>query len=312
MKDLNGLNIEEVMLEAERLLEERNQLQDLADRLKEENEALSEQAGVQEKQIVLLTGYAETLNRENCEEGVKKLKDKISSLKGTIEEKQSLIDRQQREIEEKERENWQVRRSAARAEADRDKAKREQEHADIMRGIAEKNLEKKPLTVEKTVYVEKAACKSCIREELYRYHDQLEDKRIRRWETNVMIILAMIVSSVSCLISGLVHSRTLWKDLGAAGGVIYGVFPAGWFGWIKGLLLILASLVLMMITVLVHGIQLWCWKDDVVFLLLTAVLISFSDEIRGVIHLNMALLLLLFLMIFILVKICYAVVRRGR
>ena len=230
------------------------------------------------------------MNRENSEEGVKKLNETVSQLRQTIEEKQGELERQRKQLEEKEEEMWKLKRSTVIAEAERDKADMAKEQAETMQKIAELRLERKPLTVEKTVYERRDDCITCSAKLIDRKMQELQNKEHRyfeRWSRSIHLLLLLIGGYAAFVTAGILRSSCLKSDFSAAAGMIFGVFPVGWFLWIKVLLLIVIGILLCILTIILHCTVIWDWKDDVVYAWMVSVMIAFSDEIRTLLHWNL-------------------------
>lgn len=84
--------------------------------------------------------------------------------------------------------------------------------------------------------------------------------------------------------------------------MIFGVFTAGWFLWIKVLLLIVTGILLSSLLIILHCTVIWDWKDDVVYAWMVSVMIAFSDEIRALLHWNLMWVMLAAFCVYIAVK----------
>ena len=291
---MNGskeLNAEEMLRRMEQMAEEMDRNERTISSLEADKEELLAEVGQQKRQISQLIDYAEALNRENSEEGVKKLNETVSQLRQTIEEKQGELERQRKQLEEKEEEMWKLKRSIVIAEAERDKADMAKEQAETMQKIAELRLERKPLTVEKTVYERRDDCITCSAKLIDRKMQELQNKEHRyfeRWSRSIHLLLLLIGGYAAFVTAGILRSSCLKSDFSAAAGMIFGLFPAGWFLWIKVLLLIVTGI--------------WDWKDDVVYAWMVSVMIAFTDEIRKLLHWNLMWVMLAAFGVYIAVK----------
>ena len=305
---MNGskeLNAEEMLRRMEQMAEELDRNERMISSLQADKEELLAEIGQQKRQISQLIDYAEALNRENSEEGVKKLNETVSQLRQTIEQKQGELEKQRKELKEKDEEIWLLKRSTVIAEAERDKADMAKEQAETMQKIAEHRLEMKPLTVEKTVYETRDDCITCSAKLIDLKMQELQNKEHRyfeRWNRGIHLLLLLIGGYVAFVIAGILRSRCLNSDFSAAAGMIYGLFPAGWFLWIKALLLIVTGILLCILAIILHCSVLWSWKDDAVYAWLVSVMIAFSDEIRAMLQVNLAGVMLAVLAVYIAVK----------
>ena len=249
--------------------------------------------------------YAEALNRENSKEGVKKLNETVSKMRQTIEEKQGELERQRKQLKEKEEEMWKLKRSTVIAEAERDKADMAKEQAETMQKIAELRLKRKPLTVEKTVYERRDDCITCSAKLIDRKMQELQNKEHRyfeRWSRSIHLLLLLIGGYAAFVTAGILRSSCLKSDFSAAAGMVFGLFPAGWFLWIKVLLLIVTGILLSSLLIILHCTVIWDWKDDVVYAWMVSVMITFSDEIRTLLHWNLMWVMLAAFGVYIAVK----------
>ena len=305
---MNGskeLNAEEMLRRMEQMAEEMDRNERTISSLEADKEELLAEVGQQKRQISQLIDYAEALNRENSEEGVKKLNETVSQLRQTIEEKQGELERQRKQLEEKEEEMWKLKRSTVIAEAERDKADMAKEQAETMQKIAELRLERKPLTVEKTVYERRDDCITCSAKLIDRKMQELQNKEHRyfeRWSRSIHLLLLLIGGYAAFVTAGILRSSCLKSDFSAAAGMIFGVFPAGWFLWIKVLLLIVTGILLCILAIILHCTVIWDWKDDVVYAWMVSVMITFSDEIRALLHWNLMWVMLAAFGVYIAVK----------
>ena len=232
---MNGskeLNAEEMLRRMEQMAEEMDRNERTISSLQADKEELLAEVGQQKRQISQLIDYAEALNRENSEEGVKKLNETVSKMRQTIEEKQGELERQRKQLEEKEEEMWKLKRSTVIAEAERDKADMAKEQAETMQKIAELRLERKPLTVEKTVYERRDDCITCSAKLIDRKMQELQNKEHRyfkRWSRSIHLLLLLIGGYAAFVTAGILRSSCLKSDFSAAAGMIFGVFPVGWF-----------------------------------------------------------------------------------
>jgi len=305
---MNGskeLNAEEMLRRMEQMAEEMDRNERTISSLEADKEELLAEVGQQKRQISQLIDYAEALNRENSEEGVKKLNETVSQLRQTIEEKQGELERQRKQLEEKEEEMWKLKRSTVIAEAERDKADMAKEQAETMQKIAELRLERKPLTVEKTVYERRDDCITCNAKLIDRKMQELQNKEHRyfeRWSRSIHLLLLLIGGYAAFVTAGILRSSCLKSDFSAAAGMIFGLFPAGWFLWIKVLLLIVTGILLCLLLIILHCSVIWDWKDDVVYAWMVSVMIAFSDEIRTLLHWNLMWVMLAAFGVYITVK----------
>ena len=305
---MNGskeLNAEEMLRRMEQMAEEMDRNERTISSLQADKEELLAEVGQQKRQISQLIDYAEALNRENSEEGVKKLNETVSKMRQTIEEKQGELERQRKQLEEKEEEMWKLKRSTVIAEAERDKADMAKEQAETMQKIAELRLERKPLTVEKTVYERRDDCITCSAKLIDRKMQELQNKEHRyfeRWSRSIHLLLLLIGGYAAFVTAGILRSSCLKSDFSAAAGMIFGVFPVGWFLWIKVLLLIVIGILLCILTIILHCTVIWDWKDDVVYAWMVSVMIAFSDEIRTLLHWNLMWVMLAAFGVYIAVK----------
>ena len=305
---MNGskeLNAEEMLRRMEQMAEEMDRNERTISSLQADKEELLAEVGQQKRQISQLIDYAEALNRENSEEGVKKLNETVSQLRQTIEEKQGELERQRKQLEEKEEEMWKLKRSTVIAEAERDKADMAKEQAETMQKIAELRLERKPLTVEKTVYERRDDCITCSAKLIDRKMQELQNKEHRyfeRWSRSIHLLLLLIGGYAAFVTAGILRSSCLKSDFSAAAGMIFGLFPAGWFLWIKVLLLIVTGILLSSLLIILHCTVIWDWKDDVVYAWMVSVMITFSDEIRTLLHWNLMWVMLAAFGVYIAVK----------
>ena len=305
---MNGskeLNAEEMLRRMEQMAEEMDRNERTICSLEADKEELLAEVGQQKRQISQLIDYAEALNRENSEEGVKKLNETVSQLRQTIEEKQGELERQRKQLEEKEEEMWKLKRSIVIAEAERDKADMAKEQAETMQKIAELRLERKPLTVEKTVYERRDDCIICSAKLIDRKMQELQNKEHRyfeRWSRSIHLLLLLIGGYAAFVTAGILRSSCLKYDFSAAAGMVFGVFPAGWFLWIKVLLLIVTGILLCILAIILHCTVIWDWKDDVVYAWMVSVMIAFSDEIRTLLHWNLMWVMLAAFGVYIAVK----------
>jgi len=305
---MNGskeLNAEEMLRRMEQMAEEMDRNERIISSLQADKEKLLAEVGQQKRQISQLIDYAEALNRENSEEGVKKLNETVSQLRQTIEEKQSELEKQRKQLKEKEEEMWTLKRSTVIAEAERDKADMAKEQAETMQKIAELRLERKPLTVEKTVYERRDDCITCSAKLIDRKMQELQNKEHRyfeRWNRSIHLLLLLIGGYAAFVTAGILRSNCLKSDFSAAAGMIFGVFPAGWFLWIKVLLLIVTGILLCLLLIILHCSVIWDWKDDVVYAWMVSVMIAFSDEIRTLLHWNLMWVMLAAFGVYIAVK----------
>ena len=305
---MNGskeLNAEEMLRRMEQMAEEMDRNERTISSLEADKEELLAEVGQQKRQISQLIDYAEALNRENSEEGVKKLNETVSQLRQTIEEKQGELERQRKQLEEKEEEMWKLKRSTVIAEAERDKADMAKEQAETMQKIAELRLERKPLTVEKTVYERRDDCITCSAKLIDRKMQELQNKEHRyfeRWSSSIHLLLLLIGGYAAFVTAGILRSSCLKSDFSAAAGMVFGLFPAGWFLWIKVLLLIVTGILLSSLLIILHCTVIWDWKDDVVYAWMVSVMIAFSDEIRTLLHWNLMWVMLAAFGVYIAVK----------
>ena len=305
---MNGskeLNAEEMLRRMEQMAEEMDRNERTISSLQADKEELLAEVGQQKRQISQLIDYAEALNRENSEEGVKKLNETVSKMRQTIEEKQGELERQRKQLEEKEEEMWKLKRSTVIAEAERDKADMAKEQAETMQKIAELRLERKPLTVEKTVYERRDDCITCSAKLIDRKMQELQNKEHRyfeRWSRSIHLLLLLIGGYAAFVTAGILRSSCLKSDFSAAAGMIFGLFPAGWFLWIKVLLLIVTGILLCILAIILHCTVIWDWKDDVVYAWMVSVMITFSDEIRTLLHWNLMWVMLAAFGVYIAVK----------
>ena len=305
---MNGskeLNAEEMLRRMEQMAEEMDRNERTICSLEADKEELLAEVGQQKRQISQLIDYAEALNRENSEEGVKKLNETVSQLRQTIEEKQGELERQRKQLEEKEEEMWKLKRSTVIAEAERDKADMAKEQAETMQKIAELRLERKPLTVEKTVYERRNDCITCSAKLIDRKMQELQNKEHRyfeRWSRSIHLLLLLIGGYAAFVTAGILRSSCLKSDFSAAAGMVFGLFPAGWFLWIKVLLLIVTGILLSSLLIILHCTVIWDWKDDVVYAWMVSVMIAFSDEIRTLLHWNLMWVMLAAFGVYITVK----------
>ena len=305
---MNGskeLNAEEMLRRMEQMAEEMDRNERTISSLQADKEELLAEVGQQKRQISQLIDYAEALNRENSEEGVKKLNETVSKMRQTIEEKQGELERQRKQLEEKEEEMWKLKRSTVIAEAERDKADMAKEQAETMQKIAELRLERKPLTVEKTVYERRDDCITCSAKLIDRKMQELQNKEHRyfeRWSRSIHLLLLLIGGYAAFVTAGILRSSCLKSDFSAAAGMIFGVFTAGWFLWIKVLLLIVTGILLSSLLIILHCTVIWDWKDDVVYAWMVSVMITFSDEIRTLLHWNLMWVMLAAFGVYIAVK----------
>lgn len=305
---MNGskeLNAEEMLRRMEQMAEEMDRNERTISSLQADKEELLAEVGQQKRQISQLIDYAEALNRENSEEGVKKLNETVSQLRQTIEEKQGELERQRKQLEEKEEEMWKLKRSTVIAEAERDKADMAKEQAETMQKIAELRLERKPLTVEKTVYERRDDCITCSAKLIDRKMQELQNREHRyfeRWNRGIHLLLLLIGGYAAFVTAGILRSSCLKSDFSAAAGMIFGLFPAGWFLWIKVLLLIVTGILLCILAIILHCTVIWDWKDDVVYAWMVSVMIAFSDEIRTLLHWNLMWVMLAAFGVYIAVK----------
>ena len=305
---MNGskeLNAEEMLRRMEQMAEEMDRNERTISSLEADKEELLAEVGQQKRQISQLIDYAEALNRENSEEGVKKLNETVSKMRQTIEEKQGELERQRKQLEEKEEEMWKLKRSTVIAEAERDKADMAKEQAETMQKIAELRLERKPLTVEKTVYERRDDCITCSAKLIDRKMQELQNKEHRyfeRWSRSIHLLLLLIGGYAAFVTAGILRSSCLKSDFSAAAGMIFGLFPAGWFLWIKVLLLIVTGILLCILAIILHCTVIWDWKDDVVYAWMVSVMIAFSDEIRALLHWNLMWVMLAAFGVYIAVK----------
>ena len=305
---MNGskeLNAEEMLRRMEQMAEEMDRNERTISSLQADKEELLAEVGQQKRQISQLIDYAEALNRENSEEGVKKLNETVSQLRQTIEEKQGELERQRKQLEEKEEEMWKLKRSTVIAEAERDKADMAKEQAETMQKIAELRLERKPLTVEKTVYERRDDCITCSAKLIDRKMQELQNKEHRyfeRWSSSIHLLLLLIGGYAAFVTAGILRSSCLKSDFSAAAGMVFGLFPAGWFLWIKVLLLIVTGILLSSLLIILHCTVIWDWKDDVVYAWMVSVMIAFSDEIRTLLHWNLMWVMLAAFGVYIAVK----------
>ena len=102
--------------------------------------------------------------------------------------------------------------------------------------------------------------------------------------------------------AGILRSSCLKSDFSAAAGMVFGLFPAGWFLWIKVLLLIVTGILLSSLLIILHCTVIWDWKDDVVYAWMVSVMITFSDEIRTLLHWNLMWVMLAAFGVYIAVK----------
>ena len=209
---MNGskeLNAEEMLRRMEQMAEEMDRNERTISSLEADKEELLAEVGQQKRQISQLIDYAEALNRENSEEGVKKLNETVSQLRQTIEEKQGELERQRKQLEEKEEEMWKLKRSTVIAEAERDKADMAKEQAETMQKIAELRLERKPLTVEKTVYERRNDCITCSAKLIDRKMQELQNKEHRyfeRWSRSIHLLLLLIGGYAAFVTAGILRS----------------------------------------------------------------------------------------------------------
>ena len=91
--------------------------------------------------------------------------------------------------------------------------------------------------------------------------------------------------------------------------MIFGVFTAGWFLWIKVLLLIVTGILLSSLLIILHCTVIWDWKDDVVYAWMVSVMIAFSDEIRALLHWNLMWVMLAAFGVYIAVKIVLLIMK---
>lgn len=305
---MNGskeLNAEEMLRRMEQMAEEMDRNERTISSLQADKEELLAEVGQQKRQISQLIDYAEALNRENSEEGVKKLNETVSQLRQTIEEKQSELEKQRKQLKEKEEEMWTLKRSTVIAEAERDKADMAKEQAETMQKIAELRLERKPLTVEKTVYERRDDCITCSAKLIDRKMQELQNREHRyfeRWNRGIHLLLLLIGGYAAFVTAGILRSSCLKSDFSAAAGMIFGLFPAGWFLWIKVLLLIVTGILLSSLLIILHCTVIWDWKDDVVYAWMVSVMIAFSDEIRTLLHWNLMWVMLAAFGVYIAVK----------
>ena len=305
---MNGskeLNAEEMLRRMEQMAEEMDRNERTISSLEADKEELLAEVGQQKRQISQLIDYAEALNRENSEEGVKKLNETVSQLRQTIEEKQGELERQRKQLEEKEEEMWKLKRSTVIAEAERDKADMAKEQAETMQKIAELRLERKPLTVEKTVYERRDDCITCSAKLIDRKMQELQNKEHRyfeRWSRSIHLLLLLIGGYAAFVTAGILRSSCLKSDFSAAAGMVFGLFTAGWFLWIKVLLLIVTGILLSSLLIILHCTVIWDWKDDVVYAWMVSVMIAFSDEIRTLLHWNLMWVMLAAFGVYIAVK----------
>ena len=305
---MNGskeLNAEEMLRRMEQMAEEMDRNERTISSLQADKEELLAEVGQQKRQISQLIDYAEALNRENSEEGVKKLNETVSQLRQTIEEKQGELERQRKQLEEKEEEMWKLKRSTVIAEAERDKADMAKEQAETMQKIAELRLERKPLTVEKTVYERRDDCITCSAKLIDRKMQELQNREHRyfeRWNRGIHLLLLLIGGYAAFVTAGILRSSCLKSDFSAAAGMIFGLFPAGWFLWIKVLLLIVTGILLCILAIILHCTVIWDRKDDVVYAWMVSVMIAFSDEIRTLLHWNLMWVMLAAFGVYIAVK----------
>ena len=312
---MNGskeLNAEEMLRRMEQMAEEMDRNERTISSLQADKEELLAEVGQQKRQISQLIDYAEVLNRENSEEGVKKLNETVSQLRQTIEEKQGELERQRKQLEEKEEEMWKLKRSTVIAEAERDKADMAKEQAETMQKIAELRLERKPLTVEKTVYERRDDCITCSAKLIDRKMQELQNKEHRyfeRWNRGIHLLLLLIGGYAAFVTAGILRSSCLKYDFSAAAGMIFGVFPAGWFLWIKVLLLIVTGILLCILAIILHCTVIWDWKDDVVYAWMVSVMIAFTDEIRKLLHWNLMWVMLAAFGVYITVKFVFLIMK---
>ena len=312
---MNGskeLNAEEILRRMEQMAEEMDRNERTISSLQADKEELLAEVGQQKRQISQLIDYAEALNRENSEEGVKKLNETVSKLRQTIEEKQGELERQRKQLEEKEEEMWKLKRSTVIAEAERDKADMAKEQAETMQKIAELRLERKPLTVEKTVYERRDDCITCSAKLIDRKMQELQNKERRdfeRWSRSIHLLLLLIGGYAAFVTAGILRSSCLKSDFSAAAGMIFGLFPAGWFLWIKVLLLIVTGILLCILAIILHCSVIWDWKDDVVYAWMVSVMIAFSDEIRTLLHWNLMWVMLASFGVYIAIKLLLLIMK---
>ena len=74
----------------------------------------------------------------------------------------------------------------------------------------------------------------------------------------------------------------------------------GWEKW--ALLLIVTGILLCILAIILHCTVIWDWKDDVVYAWMVSVMIAFSDEIRAMLQVNLAGVMLAVLAVYIAVK----------
>ena len=312
MNDLKELNAEEMLQRMEEMAVEMDRNEITIASLQAEKEELLVEVAQQRRQISQLIDYAEALNRENSEEGVKKLNETITQLRRTVEEKQSELEKQRKELKEMEEEMWSLKRSTVIAEAERDKADMAKEQAETMQKIAELRLEMKPLTVEKTVYERRDECITCSAKLIDQKMQELQNKERRyneQWNRSMHLLLLLIGGYAAFVIAGILRGSCLKSDFSAAAGMIYGLFPAGWFLWIKVLLLIVIGMLLCFLVIILHCSVIWDWKDDVVYAWMISVMIAFSDEIRTLLHWNLMWVMVAALGVYIAVKFVLLIMR---
>ena len=93
MNGLKELNAEEMLQKMEQMAAEMDRNERTIISLQAAREELLAEVGQQKRQISQLIDYAEALNRENSEEGVKKLNETVTQLRQTVEEKQSELEK---------------------------------------------------------------------------------------------------------------------------------------------------------------------------------------------------------------------------
>ena len=312
MNGLKELNAEEMLREMEQMTEELEKNESMIASLQADREELLAEVGQQKRQISQLIDYAEALNRENSEEGVRKLNETISQLRRMIKEKQNEVEKQQKQLKEKEEEIWTLRRSTAIAEAERDKADMAKEQAKKMQRIAEHRLQEKPLTVEKIIYERKDDCRTCSAQLIDRKLQALRNEELEfseQWVRCLHLIVLLFGGYAAYVIAGILRSNCLKSDFSAAAGMIYGIFPTGWFLWIKILLLIAVGILLGFLMVILHCSASWDWNDDVVYAWMVTVMIAFSDEIRALLHWNLIWVMLAALGVHIAVKMVLSIMK---
>ena len=312
MNGLKELNAEEMLREMEQMTEELEKNESMIASLQADREELLAEVGQQKRQISQLIDYAEALNRENSEEGVRKLNETISQLRRMIKEKQNEVEKQQKQLKEKEEEMWTLHRSTAIAEAERDKANMEKEQAKKMQRIAERRLQEKPLTVEKIIYERKDDCRTCSAQLIDRKLQALRNEELEFSEQCgrcLHLIVLLFGGYAAYVIAGILRSNCLKSDFSAAAGMIYGIFPTGWFLWIKILLLIAVGSLLGFLMVILHCSASWDWNDDVVYAWMVTVMIAFSDEIRALLHWNLIWVMLAALGVHIAVKMVLSIMK---